>query len=124
MNKLYYQYPGTWFGDCMPYGKGNEFYLFHQRDNRNPGPFGEPFGWDLATTSDFVNYKELSLDEAARWVRQEKRKWQTIRLINPDENREIAAFGVSFPSIYTIIAVLRVLTRAGEENRIGKGKFL
>ena len=36
-----------------------------------------------------MNYKELSLDEAARWVRQEKRKWQTIRLINPDENREI-----------------------------------
>lgn len=59
MNKLYYQYPGTWFGDCMPYGKGNEFYLFHQRDNRNPCPFGEPFGWDLATTSDFVNYKDM-----------------------------------------------------------------
>ncbi|MDD6870053.1 bifunctional diguanylate cyclase/phosphodiesterase, partial [Allisonella histaminiformans] len=36
-----------------------------------------------------MNYKELSLDEAARWVRQEKRKWQTVRLINPDENREI-----------------------------------
>lgn len=59
MNKLYYQYPGTWFGDCMPYGKGDEFYLFHQRDNRNPCPFGEPFGWDLATTSDFVNYKDM-----------------------------------------------------------------
>lgn len=36
-----------------------------------------------------MNYKELSLDEAARWVRKEKRKWQTVRLINPDENREI-----------------------------------
>lgn len=58
MNKLYYQFPGTWFGDCMPYGKGDEFYLFHQRDNRNPCPFGEPFGWDLATTSDFVEYKD------------------------------------------------------------------
>ncbi len=43
----------------MPYGKGNEFYLFHQRDSRKPGPFGEPFGWDLATTSDFVHYKDL-----------------------------------------------------------------
>lgn len=58
MNQLYYQYPGTWFGDCMPYGKGEEFYLFHQRDNRNPCPFGEPFGWDLATTSDFVHYRD------------------------------------------------------------------
>lgn len=56
MNKLYYQYPGTWFGDCMPFGKGDEFYLFHQRDTRRPGPFGEPFGWDLTTTRDFVHY--------------------------------------------------------------------
>lgn len=34
----------------MPFGKGDEFFLFHQRGNRNPEPFGEPFGWDLATT--------------------------------------------------------------------------
>ena len=27
--KLYYQFPGTWFGDCMPFGKGDEFFLFH-----------------------------------------------------------------------------------------------
>lgn len=59
MNQLYYQFPGTWFGDCMPYGKGEDFYLFHQRDNRNPEPFGEPFGWDLAVTSDFVNYRDM-----------------------------------------------------------------
>lgn len=59
MNQLYYQFPGTWFGDCMPYGKGEDFYLFHQRDNRNPEPFGEPFGWDLAITSDFVNYRDM-----------------------------------------------------------------
>ncbi len=58
MQKLYYQFPNTWFGDCMPYGKGEEFYLFHQRDTRKPCPFGEPFGWDLATTSDFVHYKD------------------------------------------------------------------
>ena len=56
MHKLYYQPEGFWFGDCMPFGKGDEFYLFHQRDNRNPGPFGEPFGWCLATTKDFVHY--------------------------------------------------------------------
>lgn len=61
MNKLYYQFPGTWFGDCMPFGKGKEFYLFHQRDTRNPEPFGEPFGWDLATTSDFVHYKDCGV---------------------------------------------------------------
>lgn len=58
MNKLYYQFPKTWFGDCMPFGYGDKFYLYHQRDTRKPCPFGEPFGWDLATTSDFVNYEE------------------------------------------------------------------
>lgn len=58
MNKLYYQFPGTWFGDCMPYGKGDEFFLFHQRDTRDPAPFGQPFGWDLATTRDFVHYQD------------------------------------------------------------------
>ena len=34
MTKLYYQFPNTWFGDCMPFGKGDQFYLFHQRDTR------------------------------------------------------------------------------------------
>ena len=58
MQKLYYQFPGTWFGDCMPFGHGDNFYLYHQRDTRKPGPFGEPFGWDLATTSDFVHYED------------------------------------------------------------------
>jgi len=58
MQKLYYQYPNTWFGDCMPFGAGNQFYLYHQRDTRKPCPFGEPFGWDLAVTSDFVHYED------------------------------------------------------------------
>ena len=35
--KLYYQFPGTWFGDCMP------------------------FGWDLATTKDFVDYRDCGV---------------------------------------------------------------
>ena len=61
MHKLYYQFPNTWFGDCMPFGHGNEFFLYHQRDTRKPGPFGEPFGWDLATTSDFVHYKDCGV---------------------------------------------------------------
>ena len=26
MQKLYYQFPGTWFGDCMPFGHGDKFY--------------------------------------------------------------------------------------------------
>ena len=56
--KLYYQPEGYWFGDCMPFGKGDTFYLFHQRDTRVPCPFGEPFGWDLATTKDFVHYED------------------------------------------------------------------
>lgn len=58
MTKLYYQFPKTWFGDCMPFGKDGKFFLFHQRDTRKPGPFGEPFGWDLDTTSDFVHYED------------------------------------------------------------------
>lgn len=61
MNKLYYQFPDTWFGDCMPFGHGDKFFLYHQRDTRKPGPFGEPFGWDLATTSDFVNYQDCGV---------------------------------------------------------------
>ena len=28
MQKLYYQFPGTWFGDCMPFGHGDKFYLY------------------------------------------------------------------------------------------------
>ncbi len=58
MYKLYYQFPNTWFGDCMPFGKDGKFYLYHQRDTRKPGPFGEPFGWSLATTTDFVHYED------------------------------------------------------------------
>ena len=37
------------------------FYLFHQRDTRVPCPFGEPFGWDLATTKDFVTYEDCGV---------------------------------------------------------------
>ena len=59
MPKLYYQHPGTWFGDCMPIFADGAFQLFHQRDTRNPGPFGEPFGWSLARTTDFMTYDDL-----------------------------------------------------------------
>ncbi|WP_188896519.1 glycosyl hydrolase family 32 [Microlunatus endophyticus] len=59
MPRLYYQHPGTWFGDCMPIFADGAFQLFHQRDTRNPGPFGEPFGWALARTTDFVSYQDL-----------------------------------------------------------------
>ena len=58
MYQLYYQTDGVWVGDIMPYGKDGSFYVYHQRDTRNPGPFGEPFGWALATTKDFVTYKD------------------------------------------------------------------
>lgn len=58
MVQLHYQHPDTWFGDCMPFAKDGIFYLFHQRDTRQPGPFGEPFGWALATTTDFVTYTD------------------------------------------------------------------
>ncbi|SDS02511.1 glycoside hydrolase family protein [Microlunatus soli] len=59
MHQLYYQHPGTWFGDCMPVYAAGAFQLFHQRDTRRPGPFGEPFGWALARTTDFVDYDDL-----------------------------------------------------------------
>jgi len=56
--ELYYQPEGVWFGDCMPFFHEGVYYLFHQRDTRRPGPFGEPFGWALATTTDFVIYTD------------------------------------------------------------------
>ena len=59
MHQLYYQPEGYWFGDCMPFYHDGKFYLFHQRDNRNPAPFGEPFGWALACTTDFVQYEDF-----------------------------------------------------------------
>lgn len=61
MSSVYYQHPNTWFGDCMPIHHDGAFYLFHQRDLRNPGPLPdcEPFGWALARTTDFVNYEDL-----------------------------------------------------------------
>ncbi|MGN6128691.1 MAG: family 43 glycosylhydrolase [Humibacter sp.] len=58
-HSLYYQPADHWFGDCMPYAENGVFSLFHQRDTRKPGPFGEPFGWALARTSDFVSYEDL-----------------------------------------------------------------
>ena len=59
MHNLFYQPRGYWFGDCMPFCKDGQFYLFHQRDTRKPGPFGEPFGWALARTSNFVHFEDL-----------------------------------------------------------------
>lgn len=61
MTKLYYQEPGVWFGDCMPWAHDGIFYLFYQKDNRNPCPFGEPFGWSLAVTEDFVRYEDKGI---------------------------------------------------------------
>jgi beta-fructofuranosidase len=58
MVKLYYQPEGFWFGDCMPFGKGGKYYLFHQRDSRKKGPLRNPFSWDLSVTGDFVNYED------------------------------------------------------------------
>ena len=59
MPDVHYQHPDTWFGDCMPLYARNAFQLFHQRDTRRPGPFGEPFGWALTRTTDFVTYEDL-----------------------------------------------------------------
>ena len=56
--KIHYHPEGHFFGDCMPFYWDGKYYLYHQRDTRNPGPFGEPFGWCLATTTDFVTYDD------------------------------------------------------------------
>ena len=75
--RLYYQPKGYWFGDCMPFGKGDTFYLFHQRDTRKPCPFGEPFGWDLATTKDFVTYEDCGTIEPGG-VRLASQEWSAV----------------------------------------------
>lgn len=58
MSNIYYQPEGMWFGDCMPFYLDGTYYLYHQRDTRRPGPFGEPFGWCLVTTEDFVAFED------------------------------------------------------------------
>lgn len=59
MEKYLFRPDNCFFGDCMPFYNSQEglFYLYFQKDTRNPVPFGDPFGWELATTSDFVNYQ-------------------------------------------------------------------
>ncbi|BBM18411.1 beta-fructofuranosidase [Enterococcus avium] len=60
MEKYLFRPEGAFFGDCMPFfnDKSSEYYLYYQRDTRNPLPFGEPFGWNLLTTKDFVQFFE------------------------------------------------------------------
>lgn len=58
MHRIFYQPRERWFGDCMPFFHDGTYYLFHQRDTRKPGPFGEPFGWALVTTKDFVAFED------------------------------------------------------------------
>ena len=57
MQKIYYQPENAYFGDCMPFYHNGKFYVFHQRDSRDPVPF-EPFEWSLAVTEDFVHYED------------------------------------------------------------------
>ena len=44
---------------CYALRKEGKFFIYHQRDTRNPVPFGEPFGWALATTKDFVHFEDF-----------------------------------------------------------------
>lgn len=55
-HEIYYQPKDVWVGDIMPYAKDGKFYIYHQRDERINGPITDPFGWSLATTTDFVHY--------------------------------------------------------------------
>lgn len=70
MYQLYYQPKDIWVGDIMPYGEDGTFYIYHQRDTRNPAPFGEPFGWSMASTKDFVSYEDFG--ESLRRGRDEE----------------------------------------------------
>lgn len=38
---LFYQPKDVWVGDVMPFGKDGTFYLYHQRDTRDPAPLAE-----------------------------------------------------------------------------------
>ena len=58
--KLFYEPQGAYFGDCMPFYHDGKFYVFHQRDKRDPQPF-EPFEWSLATTTDFIHYEDMGV---------------------------------------------------------------
>ena len=44
---LFYQPKDVWVGDVIPFGKDGTFYLYHQRDTRDPAPLaeGQHFGW-------------------------------------------------------------------------------
>ena len=56
--QIYYQPKDVWVGDIMPYAQDSKFYIYHQRDKRIHGPITDPFGWSLATTTDFVHYDD------------------------------------------------------------------
>lgn len=60
MEKYLFRPEGAYFGDCMPFfnKETSEYYLYYQRDTRNPVPFGEPFGWNLLVTKDFVTFSD------------------------------------------------------------------
>ena len=85
-HQLYYQPKDVWVGDVMPYGKEGKFFIYHQRDTRNPVPFGEPFGWALATTKDFVHFEDFGES-----------------LLRGDDNRET--------SLSTLVLYLRQMER-------------
>lgn len=63
MKHIYYQEKGVWTGDCMPFYHDGAFYVYHQRDPRDPEPYpGEhcqPLQWSCARTKDFIEYEDL-----------------------------------------------------------------
>ena len=42
MQHLYYQFPGTWFGDCMPFAKETRFTCSTSETPAGPSPSGSP----------------------------------------------------------------------------------
>ena len=83
--KLYYQFPGTWFGDCMPFGKGDEFFLFHQRGNRNR--MGYPKKPVVLVVDDTIG--TLHVDGVALNVRMYERPGESLGVFATDGTVEV-----------------------------------
>jgi len=59
VKKIFYKPQNGWVGDVIPYYKNGEFKLFYLYDQRKEGSYGDYTCWNLVTTKDFVNFKEL-----------------------------------------------------------------
>ena len=97
---LFYQPKDVWVGDVMPFGKDGTFYLYHQRDTRDPAPLaeGQPFGWSLATTQDFRDVPGTRNGDPPR--RRRRPRPVHLRRNRLRGKREVRAFYTGFNRNY------------------------